>query len=414
MTASASHRTHGTTPARDRVTVVGGGLAGLTAAVAAAEAGAPVTLYEAHHTLGGRARISDGPYRVHEGPHVFYTGPMWSWLKRRGLIGPTGRVPFADATRLRFLQGGELRRTPPRGLLRLARIPAGGAPVDETYTEWATRTAGPAAAAATANFMGVALFHHDPGSLSAAFVHRRFRRVTGMPPGVRYPLGGFGQVLELMAARARDLGVRIETSARVDELPADRGPVIVATSLAAARGLLGDDSLRWSGGRTVLLDLAVRRDRRDPFVVSDLDRPGWVERFSAVSPLIAPRGESLYQAQFPVGPDEGKAEGLARAERVLGVALPGWRARETWRRTALAQDRSGAVDPPGTTWRDRPAVDRGDGVFLAGDQVAADGLLGEVAFGSGLTAAPLAVGALGAQRRDRGAGARAALDLKFG
>ena len=43
--------------------------------------------------------------------------------------------------------------------------------------------------------------------------------------------------------------------------------------------------------------------------------------------------------------------------------------------------RSGALDMPGTTWRDRPAVDRGDGVFLAGDMVAAPGLLAEVSLG---------------------------------
>ena len=38
------------------ITVVGGGIAGLTAAVAGAEAGARVTLHEAHQTLGGRAQ----------------------------------------------------------------------------------------------------------------------------------------------------------------------------------------------------------------------------------------------------------------------------------------------------------------------------------------------------------------------
>ena len=43
---------------------------------------------------------------------------------------------------------------------------------------------------------------------------------------------------------------------------------------------------------------------------------------------------------------------------------------------------TGAIDLPGTTWRDRPAIDRGNGIFLAGDQVAAPGLLSEVAFAS--------------------------------
>ena len=38
------------------VTVIGGGLGGLAAAITAAELGASVTLHEAHRTLGGRWR----------------------------------------------------------------------------------------------------------------------------------------------------------------------------------------------------------------------------------------------------------------------------------------------------------------------------------------------------------------------
>jgi phytoene dehydrogenase-like protein len=55
-----------------RITVIGGGLAGLTAAVTAAEEGSRVTVYEAHHTLGGRARTAEGPYRTNDGPHALY------------------------------------------------------------------------------------------------------------------------------------------------------------------------------------------------------------------------------------------------------------------------------------------------------------------------------------------------------
>lgn len=50
------------------------------------------------------------------------------------------------------------------------------------------------------------------------------------------------------------------------------------------------------------------------------------------------------------------------------------------------------MDLPGTSWRDRPAVDRGDGVYLAGDQVAAPGVLSEVSFNSALAAVSLALG----------------------
>ena len=56
----------------NEITVVGGGLGGLVAAISCAEAGAPVRLLEAHRMLGGRARTTDGPFRANLGPHVLY------------------------------------------------------------------------------------------------------------------------------------------------------------------------------------------------------------------------------------------------------------------------------------------------------------------------------------------------------
>ncbi len=64
----------------------------------------------------------------------------------------------------------------------------------------------------------------------------------------------------------------------------------------------------------------------------------------------------------------------------------------------MLDGRSGALDMPGTSWRDRPAVDRGDGVFLAGDMVAAPGLLAEVSWASGVQAARLALDAAASTR----------------
>ncbi|MFL5829829.1 MAG: NAD(P)-binding protein, partial [Solirubrobacteraceae bacterium] len=54
----------------DEINVVGGGLAGLIAAITCAEAGAPVRLLEAHEELGGRARSMPGPYKANLGPHA--------------------------------------------------------------------------------------------------------------------------------------------------------------------------------------------------------------------------------------------------------------------------------------------------------------------------------------------------------
>ncbi|GGX18898.1 FAD-dependent oxidoreductase [Streptomyces chartreusis] len=385
-----------------RITVVGGGFAGLTAAITAAEAGAKVTVYEAHHTLGGRARTAEGPYRTNEGPHALYSGgPHWAWLKQRDLIGPLAPIPPLEAARLRLRHRGVLRRTPPFAMLKLLRPALPQAPVDVDFLTWATGIAGEEGARAAAHYSAVALFHHDPGALSAAFVQERLRRATKLPPEAHYPKGGWANLIDRMAARAWNLGVRMETLSRIDSL--DRlttdTPVVVATSLDAARRLLRDDSLTWTSGRTALIDLAVRTRRGDAFVVSDLDGTGWLERFTAQDRSLAPAGEQLIQGQIPIAPHESRADGIARAEQLLDLGFPGWRERVTWRREALANGRTGAVDLPGTSWRDRPAVDRGDGVYLAGDQVAAPGVLSEVSFNSALTAVSLALG-------------RHALDLK--
>ncbi|MET9292045.1 FAD-dependent oxidoreductase [Streptomyces sp. NPDC003077] len=379
------------------ITVIGGGFAGLTAAISSAEAGATVTLYEAHQSLGGRARTADGPYRTNDGPHAIYSkGPHWGWLKQRGLLQPIAPLPLREGARLRFHRDGTLHRLPPLPmLLRLRRYQ--DAPVDQDFRTWATERVGEEVAVAASNYMGVATFHHDPGLLSAAFVQERLRRGTALPPEAHYIRGGWGELIARMAERARSLGVRIETGARVDALP-ENGPVIVATHLDSARALLKDASLTWSSARTVLLDLALRSRRGDPFVVSGLDFSGWVERFTAQDPGLAPRGEQLIQGQVGIAPDESRADGITRAERLLDAGFPGWRERSTWRNEALSNGRTGAVDLPGTTWRDRPAIDRGDGVYLAGDQVAAPGILSEVSFSSAIEASTLALRALRKQR----------------
>ena len=184
---------------------------------------------------------------------------------------------------------------------------------------------------------------------------------------------------------------------RVTELPAT--PVIVATEPADARALLGDDSLRVLSGHTVCVDLAVERRRGDPFVVSDLDECGWAERYTAADPSLAPPGEELIQAQMPIRPGEDADAAAARLDALLDLSFPDRAARTTWHRRLVMDGRTGALDPPGQTWRDRPAVDRGGGVLLAGDWVAAPGLLSEVAWASAVEAGRLALAAAATRGR---------------
>jgi len=97
-----------------------------------------------------------------------------------------------------------------------------------------------------------------------------------------------------------------------------------------------------------------------------------------------------------VGARPGEALGAseARLEAVLDGWFPAWRERVTWRRRGLVTESTGAVDLPDTTWRDRPPVAHADGVWLAGDWVAAPGHLAAVACTSAVEAARAAVAAL--------------------
>ncbi|HEX6689325.1 MAG TPA: NAD(P)-binding protein [Solirubrobacterales bacterium] len=374
---------------RNAITIVGGGLAGLTAAIACAEHGRKVRLLEAHEALGGRARSSVGPYKANLGPHVIYKdGAFWAWLVERDLLPAYAGPPLSG---IRFRWQGKTRRTPPLGTVpSVLRLRGREAPVDVDFRSWAASHSDERTAEMLSAAAGVYTFHHDPGELSAAFVWKHSVRVLlSPPPTARYLIGGWSALVGSLEARVRQLGVEVETGARVDSLPSS--PTIVATELEHARTLLGDDSLAWPSGNTVCLDLGLTRRRGDPFVVSDLDEAGWIERFSAPDPSLAPAGEELVQAQLPIRPGENIDAAALRLDRLLDVSLPGWRERETWRRRQAMNARTGPLDYPGKSWRDRPAIDRGDGVFLAGDMVAAPGLLSEVSWASAVEASRLAL-----------------------
>ena len=367
------------------LTIVGAGLTGLTAAIEAAERGWRVTVAEAHSQPGGRARSLAAPFRANTGPHAIYVdGPWWAWLERHGLTPPIVEAP-RDANLVRA--AGRLGPWPAELSRAIAALP-GQAPVEESFRAWLLRHVDAKTAEAMIGVGFIATFDHDPGRLSAAFAHERLRRA--LAGGARYVVGGWSTMAGLLTERAASLGAQIRTRTRVSTLPTGR--TILATSLAAARQLTGDRSLAWPSARTATFDLGLRSGPGPSwFRLMDLDDRIYAARYSLADPTLAPPGHELIQIAAACSPRERKTDAERRVQRLLDQSWPGWRAAVQWHRSAMRTHCTGAIDLPGTTWRNRPAVSRGNTLTVATDQSAAPGLLAEV----GITAAQLAVQQLG-------------------
>lgn len=413
------------------LTIVGAGLTGLTAAIEAAERGWRVTVAEAHAVPGGRARSLPAPFRANIGPHAIYVdGPWWTWLERRGLTPPLAMAP-RDGTIVRV--GSQLGPWP-AGLTRaIAALPA-DAPAGLPFREWLRRHVSAATAEAIVGVIFIATFDHDPGRLSAAFARQLLDRT--LAGGARYVTGGWSTLTSLLAERANGLGVQMRLQTRLPAVPA--GPVILATSLAAARHLTGDRSLTWPSARVVAIDLGVRADalrapagalraggpgvggvrhgdamagrattggsRTGPacFRIIDLDDRIYAARYTAADSSLAPPGYDLIQVSAACAPGERKADVERRVHLLLDLAWPGWRTAVEWSRSALRVHCTGALDLPDTDWRDRPAISRGDGLMVATDQSAAPGLLAEVGIAAARQAIDLVAGGSAVTTADLG------------
>jgi phytoene dehydrogenase-like protein len=372
----------------ETVTIVGGGIGGLVAAIECAEAGRRVVLHEAGRQLGGRARSLDGPYKANYGPHAVYAdGPVVPWLKAHSALPALKRPPSAG---VRFRADGKVRRMPPAALAAIRALCRDDAPVDIDFHTWASGRAPDRAVRTAIGLLSLPMFDADPGRLSAAMCAATLRRLVFHGTAVRYVRGGWSNLVDRLEALARAKRVEIHTSSFVSELP--EAPVIVATARESAERLIGRPVEGGEGATTAILDVGLApRPGRTAFACLDLDEHVWVARYSKADPSLAPDDHDLIQCHAGVRDGETQEAAIARIEGLLDVAFDGWREDEQWRRVLRVENSSGALDPPGRTWRDRPAIECGDGVFLVGDWVAAPGLLSEVSFNAARDAAARAL-----------------------
>jgi phytoene dehydrogenase-like protein len=244
----------------------------------------------------------------------------------------------------------------------------------------------------------VTTFVADQESLSADVAATQLK--IGLLPGVRYLRGGWQSLVDALARRAEADGAELRIRAAVrglthaaddwevaldgEKLRAD--VVVVAAGGPDAVGkLLGEQTPATPGPAAELsvLDLGLeslpRRSRRFALGV---DKPTYLSRHS---PPDHRDGVLLSLASYTREP-------RADLEAVADAVQPGWRERVTLERFLPRMVAVSAIPTPdGGGLAGRPAVDRGDGLFLAGDWIGGEGWLVDAAISSGAAAAAAAL-----------------------
>jgi phytoene dehydrogenase-like protein len=413
--------------------VVGGGLAGLTAALELARADLPVTLLDGSGQLGGRAR-SSGPdgYARNLGPHALATGgPGTAVLERLGVDLPGAPPPLHRAELLvggrlvspldRRHGGGGLRTA--AGLLRLASDARRGDP-DGTITGWLERRFTDPRARATATVLArLATYADSLGEQAADLFAEALRGGS-----VRYLDGGWGALVDRLRRAALDAGAVLRTGVTVRSiertvggwqlLTGDGGSIAADAVVIAAGGpdrtasLLRDDERRvverWhrraTPVRMACLDVALSRRPAGPSGVFGTDEPLYLSVQSDTSD-VAPEGGAVVQvARFlPAGgsaPDGTRD----RLEALLDQVLPGWREAVVHARylpeLTVTHDACLAA-AGGRRARPGPSVPGAPGLFVAGDWVGTRGTLSQASIASASAAAGEVVRHLATVRADR-------------
>ena len=385
-----------------QVHVIGGGLAGLTAAALVARAGHDVVVHESRGRLGGRATTDDvRGFRFNQGPHALYrNGPGERVLRSLG-IEPVGTPPpltggmasldgrielipsnAASMVRSRLL-GSRDKAAFGRAMLRMGRLePAAyaGATVSELVDELTDR---PTVRDLIHALIRLGTYTNLPGHLSAEVALVQMQ--LALADGVTYLHGGWERLVEELAVRA---GARMETGSRLQELP-DAAALIVATGTPQSTSALLDH--RFDVGppaEGTILDLGLDAPPPHDFVLG-IDEPMYLSNHSVVGVPAGRHSVSLAR-YLPFEAPGATQDHLRAFGRRAGIGDDHVvEARYLHRMTVVSAvasaEQGGLAGRPPVAVPDRP------GVFVAGDWVGPDGHLVDAVLASAEAAARAAI-----------------------
>jgi phytoene dehydrogenase-like protein len=382
--------------------VLGGGLAGLTAANALAGDGHRVVLLEQSQHLGGRAITQqERGYLLNLGPHALYASGIAAQTLRQWKIPFSGHPPDTSVASFLMYDGSmypliqttrQLLATRLFGAAEkfqaarvLQQLVSGRAAEGESMEEWINRRArSPRVRQFAAMLIRLTTYSADLTRLSARAALDQFRRAKAH--GVLYLDGGWQTLVAGLEQRARALGVEIRLGEVVESLDAIRADgVILAVPPASVERLTGRSLPGMHPARLACLDLGLRTlPAGSARVVFGVDQPLYLSVHSAVAKL-APAGAALvHLGKYLAGVTDPSAD-RQELEQCADRAIPGWRDRAEVVRFLPNMTVTPAMYSP----EGRPDVDALGlpGVALAGDWVGAEGMLADAAVASALRAA---------------------------
>jgi phytoene dehydrogenase-like protein len=408
-----------TTQPNNHVIIIGGGIAGLTAACLLAQSGVPVTLYERSSDLGGRAstEIYDG-FAFNRGIHALYSGGAADKTLKELKIAYTGYIP--DPSRVRVLTEGALYSAP-LGMMsligtrllsaadkfELTRIFATLPQINArdlrhvSVNEWIESHAQRPRVRQFLKANAYTAVYSAGLDLVSADVFIEKTQIIFKHP-IIYIDGGWQTLVDGLRQTAEAAGAHIVTGTRVEAVMAESGvtgvrladgqiitatQVIVATPPQEAAKVTGaiypqierivDDLVP---AQVACLDVALRRlPNPNAPIVQDMDQPRFLSTQSLYS-QVAPEGSALIYSfkqldpRQPSDPHEDEKD----LEQFLDAVQPGWRDLVVKRRYLPRINAVGALPlakTGGFAGRPQAIVPQVEGLYLVGDWIGDEGFL---------------------------------------